>query len=60
MAPNKYIEKIINGYKNQFDKNPSTKYKSQLGNGDHHELNITELLDENGIQKYQSLIGSLQ
>ena len=28
--------------------------------GDHPELDIAELLDENGIQKCQSFIGSLQ
>ena len=59
MAPKKYTEKIIDGYKNMFNKKPSSKYKSPPGKRDHSELDITELLDEDGIQNYQSLIGSL-
>ena len=60
MAPKKYIEKINDGYTNIFNKKPSSKYKSPLEKGDHSELDTTELLDEDGIHIYQSLIGSLQ
>ena len=50
MAPKKYIEKMNNGYKNMFNKKPSSKYKSPLEKGDHPEVDTTELLDEDGIQ----------
>jgi hypothetical protein len=33
---------------------------SPLEKGDHPELDVSDLLDEEGIQQYQSLIGSLQ
>ena len=57
MAPMKYIEKTIAGYKNMFDEKLPTKIKSQLEKGDHPELDKTELLDPSGGQKFQSLIG---
>jgi hypothetical protein len=60
MAPKKYIEKMIMGYETMFGEKPSTKIHSPLEKGDHPELDTSELLDQNGIQQYQSLIGSLQ
>ena len=60
MAPQKYIEKIIDGYQNMFGEKPKTKYSSPFERGDHPELDNSELLDETGIQKYQSLVESLQ
>ena len=36
------------------------KYLSPLEMNDHPELDTSNLLDEKGIQIYQSLIGSLQ
>ena len=48
------------GYKNMFNKKPLSKYKSPLEKGDHPELETAELLDEDGMHIYQSLIGSLQ
>ena len=41
MAPKIYIEKIIDRYKNMFNKKPSTKCKSPLEKGGHPELDIT-------------------
>ena len=38
----------------------STKHKCPLDNNDQPELDPTEFLDDNNIQKYQSMIGSLQ
>ena len=35
-------------------------YKSPLEPNDHPKLNLLPELDDNGIQQYQSLIGSLQ
>ena len=60
MDPIKYIEKMMQGYKQLFGKLPSTKPRSPLEDGDHPELDTTEFLDEDDTQKYQSLIGSLQ
>jgi hypothetical protein len=37
-----------------------TKYSSPMIPKDHTELNLTPGLDENGIKKYQSLIGALK
>ena len=48
------------GHKKVFNKKPSSKYKSPLEMGDYPELDTTNLLDDDGIQVYQSLIGSLQ
>ena len=59
MAPKKYIEKMAMGYETMFGEKPSTKVHSPLENGDHPELDTSELLDQNGVQQYQSLIGSL-
>ena len=38
----------------------STKHKSLLEDNNHPELDPSKFLDDNGIQKYQSMIGSLQ
>ena len=43
-----------------FSKKPSSKYKSPLEKWNNPELDTTELLDEDGIHKYESLIGSFQ
>ena len=40
---------MFDGYTKMFDKKPSTKYKSPLEKGCHPELDITELLEEDGI-----------
>ena len=42
------------------DEKPSAKMYLPLEKGDHFELDDSELLDAEGIQCYQSLIGSLQ
>ena len=60
MAPRKYIEKMMMSYETMFGEKPSTKIHSPLEKGDHPELDTSELLDQNGVQQYQSLIGSLQ
>ena len=61
MAPMKYIEKRIANYSKLFNEKLQKKIKSPLKPGDQHpELDDTELLNADGIQKYQSIIGSLQ
>ena len=59
-APKRYIEKLIDIYKNTFGVKPKLNISSPLEKGDHPELDTSELLDQDGIQKYQSLIGALQ
>lgn len=59
-SPKKYIEKMIDGYKAMFKVKPKETVLSPLEKGDHPELDNSKLLDEEGISKYQSLIGSLQ
>jgi hypothetical protein len=60
MAPRKYIDKMLDGYERMFGEKPTTKFTSPLEKGDHPELDTSELLDDQGVQHYQSLIGSLQ
>ena len=60
VGPKKYITRMEASYKNHFGTNPSHKVQSPLEKGDHPELDDTPLLDEDGIAKYQSLIGTLQ
>ena len=59
MAPNKYIDKMIGTYERMFGSKPKSA-PSPLEKGDHPEIDTSELLDENGIQQYQSLIGAMQ
>jgi hypothetical protein len=58
MAPKKYIEKMMMGYEQIFGEKLSSKVHSPLEKGDHPELDTSELLDQTGVQQYQSLIGS--
>jgi hypothetical protein len=59
MAPIRYIKKALDNYQRLFGEMPKM-YKSPLEKGDHPELDSTELLDDEGIKIYQSLIGALQ
>ena len=58
-APRKYIEKCTDNYKRLFGTGPKMA-SSPLPQGDHPELDTSELLDLEKTQIYQSLIGSLQ
>ena len=58
-APRKYIEKMIASYERIFGSKPK-QYTSPLVKGDHPELDTSELLDDDDIKKYQSMIGALQ
>ena len=60
MAPCKYIKCMTSAYKRMFGEKPKMSCYSPLKKGDHPELDDTELLDQEGIQQYQSLIGMLQ
>jgi len=58
-APHQCIEKVMDNYLHLFGKRPHNAH-SPIVQGDHPELDNSELLDNAGIQIYQSLIGSLQ
>ena len=61
MSPKKYItDCLTKSYVNMFGEKPSTKAFSPLEHGDHPEQDESDLLDSDGIQQYQSLIGALQ
>ena len=60
VGPKKYIEKMAVEYQRLFGTVPSRKVSSPLEKNDHPELDDTPLLDNEGICKYQSLIGTLQ
>jgi hypothetical protein len=60
IAPRKYIERIIANYERIFGEPPKQVVTSPLEKGDHPELDILDLLDDEGIRNYQSLIGALQ
>jgi hypothetical protein len=55
----KYIEKMMDNYERLFGAKPN-KRSSPMEKGDSPELDKTPELDQEGIQIYQSLIGSLQ
>jgi hypothetical protein len=59
MGLRKYIEKIINTYEPVFQDKPK-EVSSPQGKNDHPELEVSDLLDDNGIRMYQSIIGVLQ
>ena len=60
ITPKKYIDRIMDNYKRTFGESPKQNVSSPLDKGDHPELDDSEFLDDEGIQQYQSLIGSLQ
>jgi Reverse transcriptase (RNA-dependent DNA polymerase) len=60
MQPRKYIEKMIETYERLFGMRPSRKFQSPLEKGDHPEMDTSELLDDDGTQLYQSMIGAMQ
>ena len=56
----KYVDRVKAQYISLFGETPSSKVTSPLEKNDHPELDTSPLLDEDGISKYQSLIGALQ
>jgi hypothetical protein len=58
-GPKKYIAKIVDQYEKMFGSKPH-EYTLPLEKGDHPEVDISDKLDEEGIKKYQTMIGCLQ
>ena len=59
LSAEKYVSKLMDGFERMFQKLPY-KASSPLVDGDSPELDTSELLDEEGIRIYQSMIGALQ
>ena len=60
MVPRQYIEKMCSNFEQMFGHPPRQVVTSPIEKNDHPELDTSELLDEEGIVKYQSLTGALQ
>jgi hypothetical protein len=58
-GPRKYITMIMDHFKNMYGCKPK-EYTSPLEKGDHPEFGTSEVFDEDGIKKYQTMIGCLQ
>jgi hypothetical protein len=58
-GPKKYIGKIVDQYEKMFGSKPR-EYTSPFEKGEHPEVDTSEELDEEGIKKYQTMIGCLQ
>ena len=54
-----YIKKIMEAYERRYGEKPK-EVNSPIDHNDHPELDMTELLDSDGISQYQSLMGQLQ
>jgi hypothetical protein len=59
MSSRIYIEKMVATYEFMFGEKPK-HYASPLEKRDHPECDSSDLLDKEGIQRYQSLVGSMQ
>ena len=60
MDPGRYIKKMEESYKNFFGDIPPLRFYSPLEEGDHPELDTSELLEVDDIVKFQSMIGAGQ
>jgi hypothetical protein len=58
-GPKRYIDKLHDSYERMFGSKPASA-NTPLVEGDHPELDTSELLDLTGIKQFQSLIGSAQ
>ena len=58
--PKKYIERMVKTYVRLFGEKLKELYSSPLEKGDHPELDTSNLLDADGILKFQLMIGALQ
>jgi hypothetical protein len=58
-GPRKYITKMIGQFENMFGYKPHD-YTSPLEKGDHPEVDTSDELNDEGVKKYQTMIGSRQ
>ena len=57
--PRRYVNKILESYERMFKEKPR-KSRPPLEEGDHPELDTSELCDEHQTKQFQTLIGQLQ
>ena len=57
--PRRYVNKILESYESMFKEKPR-KSRPPLEEGDHPELDTSELCDEHQTKQFQTLIGQLQ
>jgi hypothetical protein len=60
ISPQWYIEMMVDNYKQLFGESPLHHSQSPLEPNNHPEIDSSEFLGEDDIQKYQSLIGAMQ
>jgi hypothetical protein len=60
ISPQRYIEKMVDNYKQLFGEFHLHCSQSPLESNDHPEIDSPKFLSEDDIQKYQSLIGAMQ
>jgi hypothetical protein len=60
IGPKSYIDRMSDQFEHLFGRKPKAAYTSPLASNDHPEIDTSELLDEEGITKYQSILGVLQ
>ena len=59
LQPKKYIEKIMESYRNMFGEMPK-KYASPLEPDDHPEIDESELCNKEETSQYLTMVGQLQ
>ena len=58
-SPKKHLDRVFANCEREFGEKPRPA-ASPLEKGDHPELDVSELLDPEGVTKYQSIVGSVQ
>ena len=59
-GPKKNVETMVDFYYNMFGTKPKLYFTSTLEKSDHPELEASEYIDSDGIQKHESIIGAIQ
>jgi hypothetical protein len=59
MGSRDYVDKILKNYERVYGEKPAMRYQP-LDQDDHPEVDVSELLPEEGIVQYQPLVGELQ
>jgi hypothetical protein len=60
MTPKKYIQRMTDSYEQMFGEKPRRNVRSPIDKDAHLEMDTSDLLDDDGITKYQSLVGQMQ
>ena len=60
LGPKSYIDRMAMQYKTMFGQKPKTIYLSPLAPNDHLEIDTSDLFYDDGINKYELVLGVLQ